>query len=379
MTSENAASSPQPDTDMSGSGLDSIACSGCGAPLAFAPGTTALKCNHCGAENSIATTIPETIIETDFRTFLADQQTNSDQLTELHTIACSSCGASTTLAPNTRSDTCPFCGSPIAVAADQVRSQIRPRYLLPFSVTLPQAQSAFRTWITKRWFAPNDLKRYGQSAEKLAGIYIPYWTYDSATSSAYTGRRGTNHTQSYSTVENGRRVTRTRTVIHWTTVSGRVDRSFDDVLVIASSSLPEKYASKLEPWDLGNLVEFNENFLAGFRTETYRIDLAGGFEKAKTVMDKAIRESIRRDIGGDHQQITSVSTAFDNITFKHILLPIWLSAYRYRGKVYRFMVNGRTGEVQGERPWSIAKITIAAAGGLALLAGAWYLLQPYFG
>ena len=31
--------------------------------------------------------------------------------------------------------------------------------------------------------------------------------------------------------------------------------------------------------------------------------------------------------------------------FKHILLPLWLSAYHYRDQSYRFMVNARTGEV----------------------------------
>ena len=367
------------DAGATASGSDTIACSGCGAPLAFAPGTTHLACLHCGTENEIAVTIPETIVETDYRRFLEQTQAGSGGgETALYTVTCASCGASTTLKPNVASDACPFCGTPLVAADAHTRSIIAPRYLLPFAVDLRQALAAFRTWIAKRWFAPNDLKRYGQSAEKLAGLYIPYWTYDSATSSSYAGRRGTNHTQTYTAVENGRRVTRTRTVIHWTSVSGRVSQLFDDVLVIASSSLPEKYAAKLEPWDLGNLVDYNESFLAGFRTETYRIDLAEGFEKAKVIMDKTIRDAIKRDIGGDHQQITSVNTSFDNITFKHILLPIWLSAYRYNGKVYRFMVNGRTGEVQGERPWSIAKIALAAAGGIALLVGAWFLLQPYF-
>jgi hypothetical protein len=35
---------------------------------------------------------------------------------------------------------------------------------------------------------------------------------------------------------------------------------------------------------------------------------------------------------------------------------VWLAAYQYRNKTYRFVVNGRTGQVQGERPWSWIKI-----------------------
>jgi len=71
---------------------------------------------------------------------------------------------------------------------------------------------------------------------------------------------------------------------------------------------------------------------------------------------------VRRDIGGDHQRITSVATQYTDIKFKHVLLPVWISAYRYRDKVYRFIINGQTGEVSGESPkswWKVALLTVA--------------------
>jgi hypothetical protein len=194
-------------------------------------------------------------------------------------------------------------------------------------------------------------------------MYIPYWTYDCKTYSRYTGERGDNYTvnETYTTTENGQQVTRTRQVtkIRWRHTSGSVRNTFDDVLVIASHSLPRSHTQELEPWDIKSLVPFNEKYLSGFRTETYQLDVRAGFEEAKQLMDNTIRTTICRDIGGDHQRIHSVDTTYSNITFKHILLPIWLSAYRYNNKVYRFMVNGRTGEVQGERPYSWIKITLA--------------------
>ena len=73
-----------------------------------------------------------------------------------------------------------------------------------------------------------------------------------------------------------------------------------------------------------------------------------------------------------------MSTQYDNLTFKHILLPIWINAYRYGDKSYRFVVNGRTGEVQGERPYSAIKIALTAAGVL-VAAGVIYWLVRYFG
>jgi len=231
------------------------------------------------------------------------------------------------------------------------------------------------------WFAPNDLKKYADTTDKLNGMYIPYWTYDSETESSYSGERGTNYTttESYTAFENGKSVTRTRTVtrISWTYVSGTVNNSFDDILVLASNSLPEKYTNALEPWDVENLTAYSDKFLSGFRTESYQVDVKSGFEKSKVIMEAGIRNSICSDIGGDHQRIGSVNTTYNNITFKHILLPVWLSAYRYHEKVFRFMINGRTGEVQGERPYSTIKIVLAVLAVIAIGVGIYFGAQYY--
>jgi hypothetical protein len=76
-------------------------------------------------------------------------------------------------------------------------------------------------------------------------------------------------------------------------------------------------------------------------------------------MQATIENDVRRDIGGDQQRIDRLDTQVGKLTFKHVLLPVWLAAFRYGGKSYRFVVNGRTGAVQGERPYSRAKIALA--------------------
>ena len=149
---------------------------------------------------------------------------------------------------------------------------------------------------------------------------------------------------------------------------------FDDVLVIASESLPEKYTKKLEPWDLESLVPYKDEYLSGFKAESYTVDLEKGFSSAKKVMDSEIRRSIKYQIGGDDQRIKTSKTQHSNITFKHILLPVWLSAYRYNDTVYRFMVNARTGEVQGERPWSWVKIGVTVATTVSIIGAGVFLI-----
>jgi len=356
------------DPKLSETNQDDIACTKCAAKLEFEPGTTSLTCPFCGTKNEIEIR-DESIDELNFEQYLKEAESGSD-IEEVATIACNACGAITTLDPNVISSDCPFCGNKLIVKNESTSKQIKPKSLLPFKITSKEALTSFKTWLKKLWFAPPGLKKFATQAEKLAGMYIPYWTYDSDTISKYKGQRGDDYSTTESYTENGETKTRTVTKTRWTGVSGTLKLFFDDVLVIASKSLPQKKTNKLEPWDLENLIPFDEKFLTGFRTETYRIGLKDGFDVAKVKMDPKIREAIKHQIGGDHQKITSLTTAYSNITFKHTLLPIWISAYRFKNKVYRFIVNGRTGKVQGERPWcwwKIALLVIAVLGAIGAI------------
>jgi hypothetical protein len=176
-------------------------------------------------------------------------------------------------------------------------------------------------------------------------------------------------------------VTKQRMVtrIRWWPASGDVENFFDDVLVCASHSIPADLMNQLEPWDVHNVESFRPEFLAGFQTERYTVDLNEGFEHARGIMDGQIRTLCCHDIGGDHQQLHTVSTQHTAITFKHILQPVWLAPYQYRDKTYRIAVNARTGEVVGTRPysywkpvlWILAILAVAAVvAGIAALVGA---------
>jgi hypothetical protein len=327
--------------------------------LLFEPGKDCLACPYCGTENPIPHSHGP-VREQDFLAQLDSTLGEADWV-DVVTVHCGTCGAETALAPNVTAGRCPFCGSPI-VAQEASRRLIRPKSLLPFAIAREAAHGLFGQWLGGLWFAPSDLTKRAEAASGLTGVYIPAWTYDCHTDSQYTGERGDDYwaTETYTTMENGKTVTRTRQVLRtrWYGVSGEVADDFDDLLVLASQSLPPKQAAALEPWDLQHLVAYQDEYLSGFVAESYQIDLAGGFERAKQMMVPTIESTIRSDIGGDHQRIASVHSTYGSITFKHLLLPLWISAYRYRGKTYRFLVNARTGEVQGERPWSAAKITL---------------------
>jgi hypothetical protein len=223
-------------------------------------------------------------------------------------------------------------------------------------------------WLGRLWFAPNALKRYARKGRAMDGVYVPYWTFDAHTQSDYTGQRGTVHYRTRRVVRNGKTHTQRVADVRWRAASGRVSRFFDDVLVLGSQALPKRFTDALPPWDLTQLRPYAPEYLAGLRAEAYSIPLDDAFVEARAAMDRQITRDVRFDIGGDRQRVTRIDTSVAAVTFKHVLLPIWIAAYRYQGKSYRIVINGQTGRVEGERPWSIWKIALAVLAG-AVLAG----------
>jgi len=345
-------------------------CSLCGGAMEWKPGVRTLACPFCGGQSEVpAEGRQEATAELDYAAHLAGAAAG-ETTAERITVTCEACAATVEWAENVTSELCPFCGGALAAGRQSTRV-IKPKALLPFGVDGRAAKAAFEKWVKSRWFAPGQLKSFARLG-RLTGVYLPFWTYDAGTTTRYTGERGEhyNEAESYSVSEKGssskgtRQVQRTR----WRPASGTVARAFDDVLVAGSASVPTKLLDALAPWDLGALAPHAEEYLAGFRTESYSVGLEAGFEAAKKKMEPLIDEYIRRDIGGDEQRIGSKDTRYDGVTFKHILLPVWICAYRFRDKTYRIVVNARTGKVTGERPVSWAKVVMLVLGIIAVIA-----------
>lgn len=364
-------------------------CPQCGADLRFAPGEGRLVCDHCGhaepAGSLSRAAAPIAEIELRRAAGAALPAAETELVRFSH---CPNCGAVVEFDPAVHAGECPFCATPV-VADTGARRLIKPQGLIPFALTEAEARKAMSAWLGSLWFAPSGLAAYARRGRTLQGVYVPYWTFDARTRTRYRGRRGTIYHETrrvHVTDAQGRRRSENRRVakIRWTPVAGEVARDFDDVLVLASQALPGGHAEALEPWDLAALVPYSPEYLAGFRAEAYTVDVEQGLGRARVIMDRMIERDVRFAIGGDRQQIEAMQTAVSDVTFKHVLLPVWTAAYRYRGRSFRFVVNGQTGRVTGERPWSAIKIAVAAllavvgAVALAWLA-AWADAQGYLG
>ncbi|MEX0361472.1 MAG: DNA helicase PriA, partial [Allomuricauda sp.] len=226
----------------------------------------------------------------------------------------------------------------------------------------------FKKWVNRLWWAPNKLKKAALDPQFTKGLYLPYWTFDAQLSASYSGQRGEYYYETRR-VRNaqGKMVSQRVRKTRWYPASGRVSGFVDDTLIEASKQKSGRIPSKIARWNLKKLQPFNSSFLSGFVTEKYTIPLKQGHLHSKEIAKDIARRWCRQDIGGDTQRVTQMDMQLSEETFKHILLPVYVSAYRYQGKEYHFFINGENGQISGSRPYSFWKIFFAVIFGLVLI------------
>jgi len=330
------------------------ACANCGAELKYKPGSHQIKCEYCGYEEFIEQA-KSSFEELELQHYLevVGNQAYTETIDLLH---CKNCGGNQHVEESYKSLHCVYCGEPLIREDVEKEGWILPGALIPFQLDQKSARKIFKSWVGKIWFAPNKLKRAALDPEGLHGVYIPYWTFDSQLQARYVGQRGdyyyeTQRVQTPQGVQT-KKVRKTR----WQPASGEVGGFVDDILINASKKKQAEIPSGISRWNIKELVPYNSNYLSGFVTEKYTIPLKEGHHRSFQRAKEIAHNWIRRDIGGDTQRIHQADIKLSEETFKHILLPLYLSTYHYSGKNYHFYINGQTGEIHGTHPISFWKI-----------------------
>ena len=334
--------------------------------MVFDPATEMMKCPSCARTEPVNIPAGAHVAEESFEAAMRNDPSVVEKLSETALqVTCTGCGGTIEFQPPQIAGACPFCAAQIVAQPVAADARIAPTGVLPFHVTKQVASSSIKTWVSSRWFAPSALAKLA-SQDNLRGVYIPFWTYDADTLSDYSGSRGEHYFITEYVTEtdddgNQRQVAQQVQRTNWYPVSGRVSNTFDDVLITATKAVNRDRLNDLQPWDLPAVKPYEPAFLSGFEAQRYQVPLDQGFNEAKELMKRDIESSVTRNIGGDEQQITGIQTSYMNITFKHLLLPVWIGAYRFQGKVFQVVVNARTGGVKGERPYSYGKFILLIA------------------
>lgn len=333
-------------------------CPSCFGVMDFDPKTGGLACPFCGHTEAIPVNeeAPKEAEEQDLAS--ADKIENCNWGVEKKTVICKSCGGESIYDALEISSVCPFCGSnQVMEAFDQ--NTMAPGGVVPFAITDKQASDLFRSWIKKKWFCPKMAKESAK-AKSFKGIYLPYWTFDAKTYSEYVGEYGIDKKRD------------DRIITNWYAVRGNSSLSFDDELVCGTTKHSGSMLQGIEPYRTAENKTYKPEYVAGFAAERYSIGIKEAWEMAKQSMKYKIRNTIengiKRQYHADRVRNLRITTKYSDLTYKYLLLPVWISSYKYQDKVYQFMVNGQTGKVSGKIPISVPKVILTVLGVILLIA-----------
>jgi len=250
-------------------------------------------------------------------------------------------------------------------------------------VASEQAQERFQRWFGARsWYHPGDLGS-AQTVENLRGVYLPFWSFSMLAQSAWSAQIGEYwyRTETYTTMENGKMVTKTRTVreTEWWRLAGRHHNYHAGYLVSGSRGLTQYEADQVQPFHLAALKRYEPYFLSGWASEEYSVPRDEALRRCQEEFCRREQNGVAAHLPGDTHSGLQVQTAFSQVNSDLILLPVYMLAYTYRGKRYRFLMNGQTGEPVGQKPVSALRIVAAVAGGLALALAAVLFVLWCFG
>lgn len=295
---------------------------------------------------------------------------------------CDNCGSEVATAPDQRSYVCPFCDSTYVVELQQRTDRQRPEFVVGFAVTREQALELFRTWIAENaWFRPGDLSM-ATLADKQQGVYLPFWSFSMLAESRWSATIGEYwyRTETYTTTDSkGNTVTRTRRVreTEWWPLSGNHHHYYSGYLVSGSKGLPQQQAERIKPFNLPALKRYEPYYLAGWLSEEYSVEREAALQICQQVFYQHEQGNVAAFLPGDTHRGLEVSTRFNSINSDLCLLPVYILSYRYRDKLYRFLVNGQTGKCVGDKPLSwkriialvavIVLLVVLVIGGVALV------------
>ncbi len=327
-------------------------CPACGAPIAFEPGKQQLACSHCGSSYSIEdleTSAEKTGVASDdeisfdwenFKDKIQDQR-----LTDTVTYNCKSCGAIVETDENTVATRCPYCDNNVLIS-ERTRGGLRPNAIIPFKITskaLPEAVNSFyknKKLLPKNFFSESKLR-------EIQGVYVPFWLFGAHVE----GELSLNAQRSISFDDGDYIVTETSHFI----LEREGSMNFARIPVDASVKMDNDLMDSVEPYDYRDLVPFSGAYLSGYLADKFDSPPDEELYRARTRMVDTIKNELTSSAGYIVTGERGRSLKFSDIAVEYVMLPVYLINNEYKGKKYRYAVNGQTGKVVGELPIAMSK------------------------
>lgn len=365
---------PRPDDDGQSKTPDvvSFECPQCGATTAFSLTDGGLKCAHCGYfEPPAREIVGKGAEDFEFKVETIEESARGWGVARKD-LSCSSCGALTSLPVSVLSANCPFCGSNKVLQRDGSQNALRPRFLVPFKIDQENSRVIFRKWLGSSWLVPKQL-RASSADHRFMPLYLPYWTFDASTFAHWRANVGYDRTVRY--YDPGSKTWKSKTVTDWRWEQGNVQQAYDDLMIAGTKKISALHLRRIQNFDLRELILYSPEYLAGIGANSYDLPLDDAWKMGRHSIREDVQDLCYKRIKGDHVRGFEMAMDLSDESWRYILLPVFVSAFHYRNKIYRVLLNGQTGQIAGQRPVDWPKVWITNA--LMLLPGILISLIAY--
>lgn len=323
-------------------------CRNCGGNVVYSPEKHKMFCPFCESEES------------------QEVQRSSGVIS-----ICPDCGGEVPVKEHTAAIQCPYCSNYL-ILDERVEGRYLPKMMIPFQIGKETCKQMLRDKFRKKVFAPTDFLSEVR-LNSMEGDYVPFWFYDYDVSADYQGEG----TKVRSWTSGNMQYTETS----YYDVRRNVDVSFRNIPVDASVQMPDGVMDLMEPYDYGQLMDFDPKYISGFCAEKYNMEAGAVENRAKQKMSEDTATLVREQVSG----YSNVRQKRNDIQVRgawqyYGLLPVWKYLYQYNNVEYPFYVNGQTGKIVGTVPISTKKVLAYAFtlwGCLTVLVGCvsvWALL-----
>lgn len=308
-----------------------LSCPVCGGHMTTHPLTGHIECAYCGhIEDNEPTTSTTGASLTG--ALLQQRSQGVKWIIGDRLMSCNNCGAETTLSDGKMSSHCRFCGSNHVIEKDALNSFRQPDGVIPFTVPQAEAEEAIQGKLMGKWerfkgvFVNNKVDR-----SMFAGTYLPFWVFDIVLDATLTFKA----TDSYA-VRHGAQAVRKET---------RSD-VFNNYRFPAVTSPSPRLIDKISEYNMSTVQSYDPKLLSRYPAEIYSID----FDTASLEVGGRVRRIVRQRYKNEtalHQteELSSISTMTRNMTFRLLLLPVWIATLvEDDGDVRIGLVNGQTGK-----------------------------------
>ena len=355
--------------------LQEFKCPCCDGAIEFDSTLQKMKCPYCDAEfemealqayDADLNSQPQENMTWDTA---AGGQWQAGETEGLRVYTCNTCGGEIVADETTGASECPFCGNPV-IMTGQFAGALKPDLVIPFKVDKKAAIAALQNHYKGKLLLPKVFKDQNHIKE-VKGLYVPVWLFDTD-ADAHVRYKATR-TRTWS--DSQYRYTETS---HFSVTRGG-GIGFENVPVDGSTKMDDTLMESIEPFNIGDAVDFQTAYLSGYLADKYDVDAEASIDRANQRIKQSTEDAFRSTVQG-YTSVVPVSSTINlqNGRARYALYPVWILNTQWNGQKFTFGINGQTGKIAGDLPMDKSKFWTWLAGVSGAVAAISFALSYLF-